>query len=171
MTAPLRSPWKRACRLWRRRIRFPKKTAKLTGEALREMLFDVEWHCSDTDLAADGFQVLLLFPDEETRTFYGKSLRKMGIPYFRINFQIKGGTTCWKSEQRHRHFLCRTRTETCTRWRNTGERRSSSIFIQRQHSRLHQTGLRLRGPLSPVFREGRCRPWRQQGQRGLPQEI
>lgn len=58
-----------------------KKTAKLTGEALREMLFDVEWHCSDTGLAADGFQVLLLFPDEETRTFYGKSLRKMGIPF------------------------------------------------------------------------------------------
>ncbi len=63
------------------RLSANKKTAKLTGEALREMLFDVEWHCSDTGLAADGFQVLLLFPDEETRTFYGKSLRKMGIPF------------------------------------------------------------------------------------------
>ena len=45
------------------------------------MLFDVEWHCSDTGLAAYKIQVLLLFPDEETRTFYGKSLRKMGIPF------------------------------------------------------------------------------------------
>lgn len=49
------------------------------------MLFDVEWHCSDTGLAADGFQVLLLFPDEETRTFHGNPCARWGYPSLQNN--------------------------------------------------------------------------------------
>lgn len=56
-----------------------KKVAKLTSEALREMLFDVSWYCSDNGLDDSNFQVVIVVPDDETEKFYRKSLKQMGI--------------------------------------------------------------------------------------------
>ena len=64
-----------------------KKTAKLTGEALREMLFDVEWHCSDTGLAAEtGFRSCCSSPTRKPGHFMGNPCARWGYPLFQNKF-------------------------------------------------------------------------------------
>ena len=56
-----------------------KKTAKITSEALSEMLFDIGWEFKNNNIDDSNFKIIILAQNEETRRFYEVACDKMGL--------------------------------------------------------------------------------------------